>query len=69
MIDIGILLFILAFICQLVFLGVLLNNCIRRRSFSEWLLPGGTTRKERILLFVSFLLVICLAIAGVFWPR
>ncbi len=48
----------IAIICQLTFLIVLTRNLVKRKSIFGWLFPQGTTKKEKILLIGSIVVLI-----------
>ncbi len=54
----------LAILSQAIFLITILRNMIRQKSISSWLQPEGTTKKEKIILGASFVLILVFAAAG-----
>lgn len=55
---------LLAIVCQTVFFATLIQNVVRRESLTEWLLPGGVNKTEKIILSTSFILILIFAAAG-----
>ncbi|MBU1406365.1 MAG: hypothetical protein KKE82_02680 [Proteobacteria bacterium] len=67
--KLGLLLFIIGVAGQLVFLTVLFRNIFIRKSIIGWIFPDGSTKKERLFMFLGLLTSIVAGIAGAVLTR
>jgi len=51
-------------LCPIAFMVVLIRNIIKHKSLVGWLFPGGTTRTERIILFLCVFIFFLLIVIG-----